>query len=44
MLYDFPEIKKQNKIIMATEGDSILNIRYPEDDLNTSVLFGKKLK
>lgn len=29
---------------MATEGESILNIQYPEDDLNTAVLLGKKLK
>lgn len=29
---------------MATEGESILNIQYPEDDLNTTVLLGKKLK
>lgn len=29
---------------MATEGESILNMQYPEDDLNTAVLLGKKLK
>uniref|UniRef100_A0A1B6EYM4 Beta-ureidopropionase n=1 Tax=Cuerna arida TaxID=1464854 RepID=A0A1B6EYM4_9HEMI len=29
---------------MSDEGESILNNQYPEDDLDTTVLFGKQLK